>query len=578
MFTHPPRPASLLALLWCVLGAWLCGSAQQQTHIVDVGLNFSASFTDRDTGKNSFNGPVPTAVRVGDSVQWIFNYTHSSTSGSCPPPNFFCIPNGIWDSTIRSGNPNQTDTFTRTFNTLGTFSYFCQIHLSAMQGQVIVLNGPEFMMKVVNNSFPPPPIPEVTALAGQTANFNGTITGLLGYANPVNLTCQNGTPRVPSFCPGASVTPVGTQDVPFTFAVGDSTAGTYSFDIVATGTDPGQITKTQRVKLNVPDLALSAPSPDVISVVTGFTSPSISTQVEAIGGFTGFGNVFCNNVPAGASCVVFPNSFQFSANTPSTQSVAVLLDPGSAAPAIYSLNLVASTFFAGTQVDRTRPLTLRLLPADRFTINVPANAAPNTPANVTVHAVDPNGADIHNYGGTIHFTSTDPIAVLPPDYTFNGPASDNGVHTFSITFKTVGPRTITVADTSPFALQVTSGIVKVDTLSPNNSIVLQSSRANTVPPHFRDGNVTLTATVSSASGTPTGTVRFFDGARELGSATLSSSTPGTATASLTTNGLRPGGNVISAAYEGSLSFSANLSLEISQPRSPAPRCQTDRCP
>jgi hypothetical protein len=33
----------------------------------------------------------------------------------------------------------------------------------------------------------------------------------------------------------------------------------------------------------------------------------------------------------------------------------------------------------------------------------------------------------------VHFTTTDPSAILPPDYTFT--AADQGTHTFTITYK-----------------------------------------------------------------------------------------------------------------------------------------------
>jgi streptogramin lyase len=52
-----------------------------------------------------------------------------------------------------------------------------------------------------------------------------------------------------------------------------------------------------------------------------------------------------------------------------------------------------------------------------------------TPFDVTVRALDPYGNFATGYTGTVHFTSTDPQASLPADYTFT--AADNGVHTFS---------------------------------------------------------------------------------------------------------------------------------------------------
>jgi uncharacterized repeat protein (TIGR01451 family) len=51
---------------------------------------------------------------------------------------------------------------------------------------------------------------------------------------------------------------------------------------------------------------------------------------------------------------------------------------------------------------------------------------------------------LSGYTGTVHFTSSDPQAILPADYTFT--SGDAGTHTFSITLKTLGDQTITATD------------------------------------------------------------------------------------------------------------------------------------
>jgi uncharacterized protein (TIGR03437 family) len=60
---------------------------------------------------------------------------------------------------------------------------------------------------------------------------------------------------------------------------------------------------------------------------------------------------------------------------------------------------------------------------------------------VGVTAQDASGNTILNYSGTVHFTSTDANAVLPPDTTL-----PNGDGTFNVTFNTKGSQTVTATD------------------------------------------------------------------------------------------------------------------------------------
>ena len=65
--------------------------------------------------------------------------------------------------------------------------------------------------------------------------------------------------------------------------------------------------------------------------------------------------------------------------------------------------------------------------------------------NLTVAAKDAHGNTATGYTGTVHFTSSDPAATLPADYTFM--ATDAGIHVFSVRLKTAGTRSVTAADT-----------------------------------------------------------------------------------------------------------------------------------
>jgi hypothetical protein len=84
--------------------------------------------------------------------------------------------------------------------------------------------------------------------------------------------------------------------------------------------------------------------------------------------------------------------------------------------------------------------------ATHFSVSAPSGSTAGSSFSVTVKALDGSGNVVPGYTGTVHFTSTDPSAVLPADYTFTG--GDAGSHTFSVTLKTAGSQTIIVTDRS----------------------------------------------------------------------------------------------------------------------------------
>lgn len=82
---------------------------------------------------------------------------------------------------------------------------------------------------------------------------------------------------------------------------------------------------------------------------------------------------------------------------------------------------------------------------------------------VVVTALDAFGNTATGYTGTVTFTSTDASAVLPSTYTFL--AGDNGVHTFPITLKTAGSKTVTATDTVTGSITGTSNSITVSAAS-----------------------------------------------------------------------------------------------------------------
>jgi hypothetical protein len=101
--------------------------------------------------------------------------------------------------------------------------------------------------------------------------------------------------------------------------------------------------------------------------------------------------------------------------------------------------------YAGT-LTATVSNALTVLPATATSLVVqyPPTTTAGAPHALTVTVDDANGNIVTSYAGTIHFTSSDPTASLPADYTFT--PADAGVHTFVATLGWAGSQTITVSD------------------------------------------------------------------------------------------------------------------------------------
>jgi hypothetical protein len=182
-------------------------------------------------------------------------------------------------------------------------------------------------------------------------------------------------------------------------------------------------------------------------------------------------------------------------------------DPAASLPADY-------TFVAADQGRHTFAVTLRKTSAPTLTVNdqagvvasartmtmvvaagatsLTAQAPPATigsPVPLTVTARDAFGNLATSYTGTVHFSSTDPRASLPGDYTFS--ASDQGVHAFLVTFGTLGIEGITAAD-------------------PANSFFTANARVSVSATGGPPGVVSYRATGADAGGGPE--VKVYDAA------------------------------------------------------------------
>ncbi len=131
----------------------------------------------------------------------------------------------------------------------------------------------------------------------------------------------------------------------------------------------------------------------------------------------------------------------------------------------------------------------------------PSAQAAGTPFSVTVNAVDANWNVIASGTDNIHITSTDANAVLPANNTLSA-----GTRTFSVTFHTASPATITATDltnggitanTSPSVTVNPGAFVKLQALVPGETAAPGSATGKTGTPSARTAGSSFSVTVNA---------------------------------------------------------------------------------
>ncbi|MEX1255755.1 MAG: plastocyanin/azurin family copper-binding protein [Dehalococcoidia bacterium] len=148
----------------------------QETVTVDVGDTY---FCD-----SSFQGGVcTTTINAGDTVAWDFggaSLAHSATDcgGGCSSPS--------GSPAFNSGIVSNGSAYQHTFDSPGTYAYYCQVHgASVMQGEIVVQGASQ---QPTTSPTTPPATTPGGAAGGATAT-PGTITApTTGGATPSDST------------------------------------------------------------------------------------------------------------------------------------------------------------------------------------------------------------------------------------------------------------------------------------------------------------------------------------------------------------------------------------------------------
>ncbi|WIL20291.1 immunoglobulin domain-containing protein [Geothrix sp.] len=283
-----------------------------------------------------------------------------------------------------------------------------------------------------------------------------------GYAGTVHFTSSDAAATLPG-----DYTFAGADSGTHTFSATLKTAGSQS--LTATDTVSGSITGTQAVTVNAVATHFG---------VTGFTNPTTAGTSHT---FTITALDASNNpVPGYAGTVHFtssdaaatlPGDYTFAGADSGTHTFSATLKSAG------SQSLTATDTVSGS-ITGTQAVTVNAV-ATHF--GVTGFTSPTTSGashTFTVTALDAYGNTATGYAGTIHITSTDPVAILPGDYAFAG--SDNGAHSFMATLNTAGAQTLTATDTVSATLTGSQAAITVSAQAP--VIQTQPQGANVIAP------------------------------------------------------------------------------------------------
>jgi hypothetical protein len=374
------------------------------------------------------------------------------------------VDNGVHSFTVTLATAGAAQTVTATDTVTSTVQATQQIAVTPAAAATFVVSG-----------FPS------SITAGTAGNVTVTAKDAFGniatgYVGTVHFTSTDGQATLPADYAFTS----GDAGV-HTFSVTLKTAG--SGAVTATDTVTGSITGTQS------GISVNGASASVL-LVSGFPT---SISAGAAGNVTVTAKDAFGNTATGYSGTVHFTSTDGQATLPAnyafTSADAGVHTFSATLKTVGSQSITATDTVTGTIAGTQNGITVNPAAASTFVVSgFPSPITAGVAGNVTVTAKDAFGNIATGYAGTVHFTSTDGQATLPVDYAFT--SGDAGVHTFSVTLKTVGSRAVTATDTVTGTIAGTqSGI----TVNPAAASVLLVSGFPTSISAGVAGNVTVTA-------------------------------------------------------------------------------------
>jgi hypothetical protein len=447
--------------------------------------HFTVSATSPQTAGAAFNFTV-TALDAFNNASTGYagtvHFTSSDGAAILPANSTLASGAGTFSATLKTvGSQSITATDTVTGSITGT-SNTITVNPGAATHFVVSATSPQAAGTAFN----------FTVTAQDASNNTAT-----GYAGTAHFTSSDGSATLPANSTLASG--VATFSATLKTSGSQTLTATDTVTVSITGTSSG-ITVNAGPATH---LVVSASSPQVAGV-------AFNVQVTAQDQF--------NNISTNYLGTVHFTSSDGQAVLPANGTL-----PGGFATFSATLKTAGGQTITATDTvtssitGNSSMIAVSAAAASHFVVSAPSTATLGTAFNFIVTAQDPFNNVASSYAGMVHFTSTDPAAVLPANSSLTA-----GVGSFSATLKTFGARTITATDTVSGSITGISGTINV------NGIL-------TVTP---SGTTRAYGTANSLSYTITGfqngdTTAVVSGTPALSSQASLSSPPGTYTVTAT---------------------------------------------
>ena len=232
-----------------------------------------------------------------------------------------------------------------------------------------------------------------------------------------------------------------------TFAAGVvlTTVGEQSVTVDGPDDPNNIITGTQSDITVTPAPATNLVVSGVADPVTAGVASDVTVKAEDSFGNTATGYTGTVSFTSTDNAATLPANYTFPAADNGTHSFSAAVVLKTVGEHSVTVTDTADAGITGDQGD----ITVNAGPASSLAVaGIDDPVTVGTPTDMTVTALDTFGNTDTNYTGTVTFSSSDPAATLPGDYTFA--PGEGGIHTFTggVAFGTAGEQSVTATDSA----------------------------------------------------------------------------------------------------------------------------------